>query len=412
MFAPNQALTSGMMRRIMNASRMVPCLGIGVGVHALIALSPVQAQRVPTERFEVADAVSTHGFTQVSGVRELEDGRLIVVDRLDRLIHLLGADLAHLREIGRQGQGPREYLAPDAVHALDGDRTAVYDGPQGRFLIIGRDASSAEVFTPQRTGSVGPARFMDRSGRLFALGLPVARDDAGRATHMADSAAVQRWDPTTGLWDTLAFVPVAIDPGQELVLGVPRSVAARDRVVFRPVPVWTISQDGTLAIVRPHPYGVELVQPDGVRRRGEPVRFEPIPVSEQHKEAWRDAVQTPRVATLVPLGERRRAGERSRVEVTTFPYQEPREWAETLPPFLGGAARFAPDGTLWVERTTEVGRESTFDVFDRGGQLRRRVLLPPASRLVGFGNRALFVVVKDEFDLEYIQRFRMEGPPE
>jgi hypothetical protein len=43
-------------------------------------------------------------------------------------------------------------------------------------------------------------------------------------------------------------------------------------------------------------------------------------------------------------------------------------------------------------------------VFSREAQLVERVVLPLGSRLLGFGEEVLYLLVRDDDDLEYIQR--------
>jgi hypothetical protein len=56
-----------------------------------------------------------------------------------------------------------------------------------------------------------------------------------------------------------------------------------------------------------------------------------------------------------------------------------------------------------VARTSDDPDASIHDVFDRNGRLVRRVRLGSGSRIVGFGRRSVFVVVRNEVDLEFLQ---------
>ena len=88
--------------------------------------------------------------------------------------------------------------------------------------------------------------------------------------------------------------------------------------------------------------------------------------------------------------------------------QDPADWPEYLPPFLDDALEFDPDGTLWVRRTGPAGAAPTYDVINAEGRVTRQVEFPPRTRLVGFGaNGAVYVARSDEFDLEYLQRYRI-----
>jgi hypothetical protein len=65
---------------------------------------------------------------------------------------------------------------------------------------------------------------------------------------------------------------------------------------------------------------------------------------------------------------------------------------------------FAPDGKLWVRRTVRAEDRPAFDVFSREAQLVERVMLPLGTRLLALGEQALYLLVRDADDLEYIQR--------
>jgi hypothetical protein len=69
--------------------------------------------------------------------------------------------------------------------------------------------------------------------------------------------------------------------------------------------------------------------------------------------------------------------------------------------------RFAYDGKLWIQRTVEAGSPTVFDVVDRTGQRIEQIQLPPNRRLVGFGAHTVYLVVKDEVDLEYLERYEI-----
>jgi hypothetical protein len=88
--------------------------------------------------------------------------------------------------------------------------------------------------------------------------------------------------------------------------------------------------------------------------------------------------------------------------------EEPASWPEFLPPFLGGAFSFAPDGMLWVKRTGPADAPPTYDVISETNGIVMRVVLPLKSRVVGFGaNGVVFVARTDDDDLQHLQRYRL-----
>jgi len=49
-------------------------------------------------------------------------------------------------------------------------------------------------------------------------------------------------------------------------------------------------------------------------------------------------------------------------------------------------------------------------VFDRGGNLVQKVVLPQRTRVIGFGDGTVYTVRMDEDDLQYLQRHKFSMP--
>ena len=155
--------------------------------------------------------------------------------------------------------------------------------------------------------------------------------------------------------------------------------------------------------MHPDPYRIETVGIDGTRLEGPEIPVDRIKVTEAHKEQWRERASRPSLAVTRPLG----GGGLPTYEILAPPLVEPRGWPEHLPPFLRGAATFAPDGRLWVQRSTTADAPPTFDVFDKDCQRVEQMTLPLGRRLLGFGRGTVYAVVRDELDLEYLERYSL-----
>lgn len=83
--------------------------------------------------------------------------------------------------------------------------------------------------------------------------------------------------------------------------------------------------------------------------------------------------------------------------------------ARPLPPFSQGSVHCGPHHRAWVERIVEPGAPPRVDVFNEAGARVHRFDLPIGVRIVGFGRHAVYVVHRDEFDLEHLMRL---GVPE
>ena len=141
-------------------------------------------------------------------------------------------------------------------------------------------------------------------------------------------------------------------------------------------------------------------------RVGPTIQFEPTEVTEKHREQWREKANRPRLLTVgTPAG-----GSRQEVMSLPIPIGEP-DWPEHLPAFLLGAVTLAPDGRLWVRRTTGADEPPTYDVIDSTGRVQEQVRFPGRDRIVGFGDDgSIYVIRRDEFDLEYLERHRLPRP--
>ena len=84
------------------------------------------------------------------------------------------------------------------------------------------------------------------------------------------------------------------------------------------------------------------------------------------------------------------------------------EWPETMPPFyVRQAVLIDLDGTAWVQRSVPAGSAQLYDVFGSAGELTDRIVLPPGREIVGFGRDIVYAVYYDEFDLQWLERYRM-----
>lgn len=379
----------------------------------LLVAAPAVAQNVPTRTLSKPDVEHPEPFTQIAGVRELRDGSVIVVDPRDKIVQAVDLKTGAATRIGREGSGPGEYAIPMGLFALPGDSTAVMDILNRRMLVITPDAKPGgfiDLNQPNsgRQGAGGPIisaptniTAVDSRGRLYLRGNPFRVVNG--TPQAADSVTIERWDRGTGHRDTVAYLPMPKGSAQVSssgrgnvmvrVGGGSGPYAASDQMAVAP--------DGRVAIIYADPFRVDFVGPTGQRTRGQPIRYDRVKLSEGHKEQWREQQRN-------TMGIMMR-NDNGRVSATTTAgnrnVQEPAEWPEYLPPFVGNVAQFSPDGLLWLRRTTVADAPPTYDLIDGSGRVVERVLLPKRSRVVGFGNGVVYVARNDEDDLQYLQRY-------
>ena len=345
-------------------------------------------------------------FTQIASIRELRDGRVLVLDRRDRIVLMVDFKSAKSTAVGREGTGPGEYVQPGRLFQLGPDTTAIYDGPARRFVTVGPDGKAGEAFRLDLATGAGNQRggipkWSDAQGRIFVEGSPYATGGEMRA---ADSAAITRYARGAAKGDTLAYaildketIQIRNLPGEGVSIsnGV-KAFASRDD--------WVALPDGGVAIVRAATYRVDWYSPTGVRTAGPVVKTEAIPVTDADKEQ----VKKERLALMQNARQRNGGTTASAPPPSAMVGMPELTFPPVKPPFEVGSTLARPNGEVWAMRShTARDRVAVYDVFTKSGGLVGRVAFPPATRLVGFGNATLYTVRVDDDDLQYFEQWTL-----
>lgn len=364
--------------------------------------SSVSAQEPATLRLGAPTAVYAEPFSRVGGVVEQNDGRVVVLDAIESRIVRIDFTRGTARAVGRQGRGPGEYTLPELLVQLSGDTTlAVEMGGGGQALVITRDGVSERRLRsarlPDETLFHRTDIQSDSQGRIYEL----VRAPAGAAQ---TSSQVSRLDRVTGERRGIAVIsellrsPLSKPAGSG---GPDERPAARSG--SSPPPFWSKDQwaaapDGRVATVTVEPYRVTIYPAQGTPITGPELEYQRVRVTDAEREAWREEKRQ-----LVPSLSYGPNGSVSASRVRPR-FVEPDQWPEVLPPFGPKALRFAPDGILWIQRATAARAPALFDLVDRSARVTARVELPAATRLVGFGRGAVYVVRVDSDGLEFLER--------
>lgn len=371
-----------------------------LGVVAVVAAATIaQDPGAVPHRLGAPTATLDQEFTGIDGLRELRDGRVVVLDARERAIYVINLETKTAKKIGRDGDGPGEFRLPRSFFSLGGDTTLVNDMARHGKLLVITPAGEVGGFVSTEDSAL--------SARAFIVG---AADAAGRLyenNYSGDSNSIIRWDRAHHRRDTLAHISMKVvspllrpipTPGNAPRGGPARS--AGPPPPFFALSQWAVSADGDLAIVTPEPYRVSIVNRAGVRVQGQPIAFTGVSVGAAEKAEYKSERQRP-VATI---------SSSNGVQTTSYqkpPYKEPAEWPSRLPAFLLDAVSYASDGKLWVKRATHAGAPALYDVFDSAARRVYQVELPPRTKLVGFGAGTIFLARLDEDDLHFLQRYRL-----
>jgi len=238
---------------------------------------------------------------------------------------------------------------------------------------------------------------IDQKGRLYFQSF-----SADLRALAADSAPILRLDPASKRIDTAGYfrpqkLNVAVDGGKVRVGGM---------VMFAPEEAWTATDDGRVVRAVPEPYHLVYYGPAAPKTTAA-IPYDPIKVTEADKadakRNWERGMATGRAAAAQAAG--RNAPQLAASEPT---------FAATKPPFLGRAAlSAAPNGEVWVERSQRRGDAAggIYDRFDPSGKRLAQIRLGSRSRVIGFGTGTVYVVRRDQDDLQYLERYQYPVTP-
>lgn len=363
------------------------------------------------EEFRLGSVNGEHdAFVRLVRVRVDGTGRLYVLDAGLPGLRVFDRTGTYLHQIGRQGEGPGEYTAP-VNFGLMGDTIWIVDGPSRRVAFFGEGGRVLDDFVlepgapgvepPQPVEVLGPDDFLVVTprgpGRYFqghGVG-PVLFEQSmvrrNRTGSRADTLA--RYTVESGFIVTQAdgggfgvvpYQPIrqqpqfSYYPEREEIARVERAVAARsDRGEFR----------------------VTIRRPDGTVVADRRLAYRPMPIPESIRDSIRDDMAS-------RMDRDQTAGAAKRREVALEHLALP----DLLPPVSLGMA-VGEDGTRWIAREALPGVTSTrYLITTEDLHPLATVELPPAAlRIAGGMDRDhVWLLVKDEWDVQYLVRYRID----
>lgn len=152
---------------------------------------------------------------------------------------------------------------------------------------------------------------------------------------------------------------------------------------------WTMTSDGSIAIVRGHDYHVDWIRLDGSRASSPKMAFDWRRVSDAEKVHITDSLKA--FYGQMDHAMDSIAAARGMTSMTKNAparvYQPPSEMADYYPPVRPNNTFADPDNRVWILPTTSVQARGglLYDVVDTNGSVIERVQLPAGATLAGFG---------------------------
>lgn len=146
-----------------------------------------------------------HEFFNVLDADRLSDGSIVVAEAGGSEIRLFSPKGAHVRTLGREGDGPGEFRWLGQVAVLPGDSLWAYDFGQGRVTVFDPDGVVARTATLD-AGSAPRPVFPLASGTLVASAFDHTGFREKLGLHRMPSPIV-RMNADGGIVDTLTTIP-------------------------------------------------------------------------------------------------------------------------------------------------------------------------------------------------------------
>jgi hypothetical protein len=375
---------------------------------ALLVSAPAFGQAITVRDLPRPSREIEDPFSLVMGAIEIKPGQVIALDGIEMELALIDFAKGSKTPIGRQGSGPGEYRVPAGLFRLAGDTIWVLDAGQQRLVEFKPDLTPGTsipmiMFDQSTMTAMSAPFFNDRKGQLYASAMVIQAGRGGGDVQISlpDSVGLIRIDPRGKVARSeMAKVRFPVSGSPDIKVNgtsMKYSMAFPGLVASDP---WTVFPDGRIAIVRGANYAIEFISPSGVRSAPGRIAYETIKVTAADQKAEMDEAQR-------TMKEQMGAAQKMLPPGMSMEFEllPPASWPANYPPVAPLGALAAPDGRLWVKRSTpiRVGREQ-WDVIDQAGKLVSSWRLPSKTTLVAIGQGVVYTVRTDEDDLRYLQR--------
>lgn len=323
-------------------------------------------------------------FSRISGVRQVPDGRIAVLDRGSLSVRLFDSEGTWVETVGRDGEGPGEYALPSLIPAPLSDSLMVWDVGLKRITVVRtNDPSDPGVMTPVSwVAAVPPQGMADEGSALLRNGKTVVIPVPPGVNY--DTLTYSWVHPLRGG----APKAVAELPNATLFHEVrANGVRVGHRIPFTAMPSAAVRESEAWITSGEAPE-VRVYDLDGRLIRIARVDRDPMPVTE---ETWEQYIAArPNQADVID--------------------DMPRQ--ETVPAFT---SLLVDDlGLVWASwYVWDPARPTTWTVFDPDGRALGTVETPAGFDVQQVGADFMLGLARTDLDVEQVRRYRLDrsSPP-
>jgi hypothetical protein len=333
------------------------------------------------------------GFSQLSNVIELGDGRVAFADTRAKLFFLADLKSGKVDTLGVRvdslvSNAPADqYKFPGWVAHLARDTVALVDFSGLRTTLWSESGKPLGVLPIPSVAGNAPVLVYDTLGHGYKVDYQaiIGGAEPGHAVR-PDSVAVLRIDLKSGVVDTVARL--ASPEFGDAMFGEQMQQAAK---VFAPNDFFGVLADGVAWLARGHQNRVDWRSADGKWTVGRSHEYAKTPVTQADRDRVLAQVREHGKEFGMPQG-----------LTISYPF------ADTKPPFDYALGR--PNGEVWLQRPRDKeDAPLVYDVFDRSGGWQHQVDFPAGVSLAGFGPKGgIYGSIKQADGSRTVGRFAMK----
>jgi hypothetical protein len=365
-------------------------------------------------------------FGRIAALAMDDQGAIYVGDRHSYDVRKFSREGEFLLRFGRRGSGPGEFAAINGLAILGDGRLAVVDRMQRRVSLFDRETGRyiGEWKSPDQWLTWSRHTIVPRAAGGAYLGL---------APQMALDGTPVKWprpvfvsvDNRGSVVDTIAAPARYVEECGTRSSHAVRSGYYEDlRVRYAPKVVWSINPIGDLLIGCPNKLQFDIIPREGEMVASEVVRTEPVPIVGEEIAWFLSNIESNR-GFAEDLARTNGVEVNPVNELLSYSYPETKAAYKTI--------TVGEDGTVWVRlsphgsimtgpggiRYWGNGRGGVFEVFDGSGRHIGRTILPadvkidpdrPPTVPAVIGQEHLLAVTVDSLDIEYVSRYVIRWP--